>query len=102
MSIASWTSPAASALTFPISWVISSVTSSLCSASNWAKRKSTSPRLGAGASRHPPPPLVGHPRRDVLLVRGEQGGGGEEPFAALGGGDGPPLLVGRLRCCDGV
>jgi len=51
MSIASWTSPAASALTFPISWVISSVTSSLCSASSCANRNSTSPRLGAGTSR---------------------------------------------------
>src|SRR6266513_2998699 len=51
MSIASWTSPAASALTFPISWVISSVTSSLCSASSCANRNSTSPRFGAGTSR---------------------------------------------------
>ena len=52
MSIASWTSPAASGRTFPISRVISSAISSFCSASRAPKRKSTSPRLGAGTSRH--------------------------------------------------
>src|SRR5580765_4852767 len=52
MSIASWTSPPASAFTFPISCVIRSVTSALCSATSCAKRKRMSPRSGAGTSRH--------------------------------------------------
>jgi hypothetical protein len=52
MSIASWTSPSASGSTFPISRVISCASSSLCSVRSWAKRKSTSPRFGAGTSRH--------------------------------------------------
>src|SRR5215218_4237506 len=51
MSIASWTSPAASGSTFPISRAISSASSSLCSASRWPKRKRISPRRGAGTSR---------------------------------------------------
>src|SRR6266508_2971933 len=51
MSIASWTSPPASALTFPISWVISSVSSRLCSLTSCAKRNRISPRLGAGTNR---------------------------------------------------
>src|SRR5690242_5820129 len=52
MSIASWTSPAASGSTLPISRAISWATSSLCSASSEPKRKRISPRLGAGTSRH--------------------------------------------------
>ena len=52
MSIASWTSPPASASTLPISRLISSVSSSFCSSSRRAKRKSTLPRSGAGTSRH--------------------------------------------------
>src|SRR5690349_13135794 len=52
MSIASWTSPAASGSTFPISRAISSARSSFWSASSWPKRKRISPRLGAGTSRH--------------------------------------------------
>ena len=52
MSIASWTSPAASARTFPISRTICSVSSSLRSANIWATRKRSSPRFGAGTSRH--------------------------------------------------
>src|SRR5437763_564032 len=52
MSIASWTSPRASAITFPISRVISCASSSLWSTTSWAKRKRISPRLGAGTSRH--------------------------------------------------
>src|SRR5215218_7618749 len=51
MSIASWTSPAASATTLPISRAISSATSSLRSARSWPKRKRISPRLGAGVRR---------------------------------------------------
>src|SRR5262245_48977565 len=51
MSIASWTSPPASAFTFPISCVMRSVSSALCSATSWAKRKRISPRFGAGTSR---------------------------------------------------
>src|SRR2546430_2052515 len=51
MSIASWTSPPASALTFPISCVIRSVRSSLCSSTSRAKRNRISPRFGAGTSR---------------------------------------------------
>src|SRR4051794_19865988 len=51
MSIASWTSPAASGMTLPISRAISSATSSLCSASSWPKRKRISPRFGAGVRR---------------------------------------------------
>src|SRR6185436_4623672 len=52
MSIASWTSPPASAFTFPISCVIRSVSSDLCSAMSCAKRKRISPRCGAGTRRH--------------------------------------------------
>src|SRR6476659_2198121 len=52
MSIASWTSPAASGSTLPISRAISSATSSLCSASSAPKRNRISPRCGAGTSRH--------------------------------------------------
>src|SRR5215207_7303672 len=51
MSIASWTSPAASGTTLPISRAISSATSSLRSASSWPKRKRNSPRFGAGVRR---------------------------------------------------
>src|SRR6188474_85645 len=51
MSIASWTSPAASGSTFPISRAISSASSSLWSASSRPKRKRISPRCGAGTSR---------------------------------------------------
>ena len=51
MSIASWTSPPASAFTFPISCVIRSVSSALCSVTSCAKRKRISPRFGAGTSR---------------------------------------------------
>src|SRR5512133_844582 len=52
MSIASWTSPAASGSTLPISRDISSASSSLWSASSPPKRKRISPRRGAGTSRH--------------------------------------------------
>src|SRR5438552_3588146 len=52
MSIASWTSPPASALTFPISRVISSVSDGFSRSRTCAKRKRTSPRFGAGTSRH--------------------------------------------------
>src|SRR5215213_740138 len=52
MSIASCTSPAASSLTFPISRLIRSARSSLCSAIRFAKRYRTSARFGAGTSRH--------------------------------------------------
>ena len=51
MSIASWTSPPASALTFPISCVISSASSALRSRSSSAKRNTMPPRSGAGTSR---------------------------------------------------
>src|SRR5438093_4888017 len=51
MSIASWTSPPASAFTFPISRVIRSVSSSLCARSSSAKRNRTLPRSGAGTRR---------------------------------------------------
>ena len=51
MSIASWTSPPASAETLPISWVIRSATSSLCSSTSRAKRNRISPRFGAGTRR---------------------------------------------------
>src|SRR5919197_829680 len=51
MSIASWTSPPASALTLPISRVIRSVSAAFSRSSTWAKRKRISPRLGAGTSR---------------------------------------------------
>src|SRR6266536_1233463 len=52
MSIASWTSPPASGFTFPISCVIRSVSSALCSARSCAKRNRISPRFGAGTRRH--------------------------------------------------
>src|SRR5262245_24433480 len=52
MSIASWTSPPASAFTFPISRVIRSVSSSLCARRSSAKRKRMLPRSGAGTRRH--------------------------------------------------
>src|SRR4051794_27925562 len=51
MSIASWTSPPASAFTFPISRVIRSVSSSLCARRSSAKRKRMFPRSGAGTRR---------------------------------------------------
>ena len=51
MSTASWTSPAASARTFPISRTICSVSSSLRSSNLRATRKSSSPRFGAGTRR---------------------------------------------------
>ena len=51
MSIASWTSPPASAFTFPISRVISSESSGLARSSSCAKRKRMLPRSGAGTSR---------------------------------------------------
>src|SRR4051812_48997305 len=51
MSIASCTSPPASALTFPISRVIRSVSSSFASRTSSAKRKRISPRRGAGTRR---------------------------------------------------
>src|SRR5919197_4546255 len=52
MSIASWTSPAASGSTLPISWAIRSARSSFCSVRSCAKRKRISPRRGAGTRRH--------------------------------------------------
>src|SRR5438874_1354699 len=52
MSIASWTSPPASALTFPISRVISSVSEGFSRSRTCAKRNRISPRFGAGTSRH--------------------------------------------------
>ena len=52
MSIASWTSPPASAFTFPISCVIRSVSADFSSSSSRASRKRISPRFGAGTSRH--------------------------------------------------
>src|SRR5579875_2757811 len=52
MSIASWTSPPASAFTLPISRVMRSVSCGLCSSSRRASRKRISPRLGAGTRRH--------------------------------------------------
>src|SRR3954447_13259561 len=51
MSIASWTSPPASAFTFPISRVIRSVSSSLWARRSSAKRKRMLPRSGAGTRR---------------------------------------------------
>src|SRR6266566_678919 len=53
MSIASWTSPPASALTLPISRVIRSESSGLCCSSSCAKRKRMLPRSGAGVRRQP-------------------------------------------------
>src|SRR5882724_10576302 len=52
MSIASWTSPPASAFTFPISRVISSVRAGFSRSRICAKRNRISPRFGAGTSRH--------------------------------------------------
>src|SRR5713226_7415953 len=51
MSIASCTSPPASASTFPISRLISSVSSCLSRSRSWAKRRRSVPRSGAGTSR---------------------------------------------------
>src|SRR5438270_659406 len=51
MSIASWTSPPASARTLPISCVIRSVSASFSCSSSRAKRKRISPRFGPGTSR---------------------------------------------------
>src|SRR5947207_2763375 len=51
MSIASWTSPPASALTFPISRVIRSDSSGLERSRTCAKRKRMLPRSGAGTRR---------------------------------------------------
>src|ERR671934_261747 len=52
MSIASCTSPPASAFTFPISCVIRSVSAAFSRSRMCAKRKRISPRFGAGTSRH--------------------------------------------------
>ncbi len=52
MSIASWTSPPASAFTFPISCVIRSVSAVFSRSRICAKRMRISPRFGAGTSRH--------------------------------------------------
>src|SRR6266480_1977773 len=52
MSIASWTSPPASAFTFPISRVISSVKAGFSRSRICAKRNRIPPRFGAGTSRH--------------------------------------------------
>ena len=51
MSIPSWTSPRASAMTLPISRVIARASRSLCSAMSAPKRYRISPRLGAGVAR---------------------------------------------------
>jgi hypothetical protein len=51
MSIASWMSPPASALTFPISRVISSESPALSRSSSCAKRNRMFPRCGAGTRR---------------------------------------------------
>ena len=55
MSIPSWTSPRASAMTLPISRVIARARRSLCSAIMAAKAYMISPRFGAGVRRHSPP-----------------------------------------------
>src|SRR4051812_12466698 len=52
MSIASWMSPPASALTFPISRVITSDSAGFSRSRSCAKRKRMFPRSGAGTSRH--------------------------------------------------
>ena len=52
MSIASWTSPPASAFTFPISCVIRSVSAAFSRSSTRASWKRISPRFGAGTRRH--------------------------------------------------
>src|SRR3954453_11944626 len=52
MSIASWMSPPASALTFPISRVIRSESDGFSRSRSCAKRKRMFPRSGAGTSRH--------------------------------------------------
>src|SRR5919198_565793 len=51
MSIASWTSPPASASTLPISRLMSSASASFCWVRSAAKRYSTSARRGAGTRR---------------------------------------------------
>ena len=51
MSMPSWTSPRASAMTLPISLVMARASRSLCSASSAAKRYMISPRRGAGVRR---------------------------------------------------
>ena len=51
MSMPSWTSPRASAMTLPISRVIAWASRSLCSAIRAPKRYRISPRLGAGVAR---------------------------------------------------
>ena len=52
MSIASWTSPPASAFTFPISRVIRSVSAASRARARARAAKRISPRFGAGTSRH--------------------------------------------------
>src|SRR3989338_8140862 len=52
MSIASWTSPRASARTFPISRVTIVASDSFSLANRSAARNRISPRLGAGIARH--------------------------------------------------
>jgi hypothetical protein len=51
MSMPSWTSPLASAMTLPISRVIARASRSLWRAMSSANRYMTSPRLGAGVAR---------------------------------------------------
>jgi hypothetical protein len=52
MSMPSWTSPRASAMTLPISRLIAWLRRSLCSAISAPKRYRISPRLGAGVRLH--------------------------------------------------
>ncbi len=52
MSMPSWTSPRASAMTLPISRVMARASRSLCSAMSAPKAYRISPRFGAGVRRH--------------------------------------------------
>src|SRR5829696_6296511 len=64
MSIASWMSPPASALTFPISRVIRSASAGFSRSRSCAKRKSMFPRSGAGTRRQ-----SSHAARAVATAR---------------------------------
>ena len=90
MSIASWTSPPASASTFPISWVMSSVSSALCSVD---KLREAEEDLAA-LRRRDEPPLV------ERLLRGR-----DCAIDVLGAGareDADQLAVGGARRLEGL
>src|SRR6266550_3327176 len=79
MSTASWTSPPASAFTFPISRVIRSVSAGFSCSSRRASVKRISPRFGAGTRRHRAVDVFGAgARKDANGLAGRRAGALED------------------------